>query len=124
MSNIYPGDIISHAEMCLQEGVSLQRGMNYKLKSGLSVILMSLRKGSPYADRIEDDGKVLIYEGHDVPKNLAKYPKEIDQPQYTPTGKLTQNGKFYEAALHFKNGFQAAELIKVYEKIKDGIWVF
>lgn len=28
MSNIYPGDIISHAEMCLEEGVSLQRGMN------------------------------------------------------------------------------------------------
>lgn len=124
MSNIYPSDIISHAEMCLQEGVSLQRGMNYKLKNGSSVILMSLRKGSPYADRIEDDGKVLIYEGHDVPKNLAKYPKEIDQTQFTPMGKLTQNGKFYEAALHFRNGLQAAELIKVYEKIKDGIWVF
>ena len=45
---IHPGDIISHAEMCLQEGVSLQRGMNFRLKGGSSVFLMSVRKGAPY----------------------------------------------------------------------------
>ncbi|MGI8951786.1 MAG: HNH endonuclease [Chitinophagaceae bacterium] len=122
--SIQPGDIISHAQMCLEEGVSLQRGMNYKLKSGSSVILMSLRKGAPYSDRIEDNGKILIYEGHDVPKNLTKNPKQIDQPQFTPTGKLTENGKFFEAALRSKQGLQESELIKVYEKIKDGIWAF
>lgn len=124
MSKIYPGDIISHAEMCIEEGVSLQRGMNFKLKGRSTVILMSLRKGAPYADRIEENGKILIYEGHDVPKNLAKYPKSVDQPMLTPTGKLTENGKFFESAQRFKKGLQEAELIKVYEKIKDGIWVF
>jgi hypothetical protein len=122
---LFPGDIISHSEMCVAEGgVMLQRGMNFRLKGGISVILMSLRKGAPYADRIEDDGQILIYEGHDVPRNLAKYPKEVDQPQFTPAGKLTENGKFYQAAISYKDGLQEPELIKVYEKIKDGIWAF
>mgnify|MGYP006195933051 CR=1 FL=1 len=40
---IYPGDIISHAQMCLEEGVSLQKGMNYKIRGGNTVILMSVR---------------------------------------------------------------------------------
>jgi len=39
--------------------------MNFRLRANLSVILMSLRRGAPYADRIEDDGKTLIYEGHE-----------------------------------------------------------
>ena len=121
---IYPGDIISHAQMCLEEGVSLQRGMNFKLKGGATVILMSLRKGAPYADRVEDNGQVLIYEGHDVPRNLARDPKSLDQPFHTPKGTLTQNGKFFEAAEKFRNDFQEPELVKVYEKIKDGIWVY
>jgi len=124
MAKIQPGDVISHTEMCLEEMVSLQRGMNFRLKNSSSVILMSLRKGAPYADRVEDNGEVLIYEGHDVPKNLSQIPKAIDQPFYTPKGTLTQNGKFFEAAERFKEGFQKPELVKVYEKIKDGIWVY
>lgn len=121
---IYPGDIISHAEMCLEEGISLQKGMNFRIKGGPCVILMSLRKGAPYADRVEENGKVLIYEGHDVPRNLARDPKSADQLDYTPKGTLTENGKFYKAAMTYKKGIADAELIKVYEKIKDGIWVY
>ena len=121
---IYPGDIISHAEMCLEEGISLQKGMNFRIKGGTTVILMSTRKGAPYADRVEEEGEVLIYEGHDVPKNLARDPKTVDQPDYTPRGTLTENGKFFQAAMKYKDGKESAELIKVYEKIKDGIWAF
>ena len=121
---IYPGDIISHAEMCIEEGVSLQKGMNFRIKGGTTVILMSLRKGAPYADRVEEEGEVLIYEGHDVPKNLAREPKSIDQPDYSPGGTLTMNGKFFQAAMKYKDGKDVAELVKVYEKIKDGIWVY
>jgi hypothetical protein len=124
MTTIQPGDIISHTEMCLEEGVSLQRGMNFHLKGGSSVILMSLRKGAPYADRVEENGEILIYEGHDLPRDLAEIPKSVDQPLHTPKGTLTQNGKFFEAAEKFKKGLQDAELVKVYEKIKDGIWVY
>ena len=123
MISIQPGDIISHAEMCLEEGLSLQRGMNFKTKKGLTVILMSIRKGAPYADRIDDDGKILIYEGHNVPKNLAKDPKSVDQTDYTPKGKLTENGKFFQAAIKFKDKGETT-LVKVYEKIKDGIWAY
>jgi hypothetical protein len=53
------GDVISYLDMCRAEGVNLQRGMNYRLKGELSVILMSLRHGAPYADRIEENGKIL-----------------------------------------------------------------
>jgi len=122
--SIQPGDIISHAQMCIEEGISLQKGMNFKIKGEATVILMSIRKGAPYADKVEEDGEILIYEGHDVPRNLAKIPKSVDQPDYTPRGTLTENGKFFQAALKFKDGKSDAELVKVYEKIKDGIWVY
>lgn len=121
---IHPGDIISHAEMCIHEGVSLQRGMNFRIKGGPTVILMSIRKGAPYADRVDDNGETLIYEGHDVTKDLARDPKSVDQPDYTPGGTLTMNGKFFQAAMKYKDGKEPAELIRVYEKIKDGIWVY
>jgi hypothetical protein len=111
--------------MCQEEGVNLQRGMNYQLRNGFSVILMSLRKGAPYADRIEEKGSVLIYEGHDTPRiNIAVNPKQVDQPMVNPTGTLTQNGLFYEAAMKYKNGERASEIVKVYEKIHSGIWAF
>lgn len=118
-----PGDIISYTEMCLAEGYSLQRGMNFQVGGSVSVILMSIRKGAPYADRIENNGEILIYEGHDVPKNEAINPKTVNQPRVSPHGKLTQNGKFFKAAEDFKDG-ELPELVKVYEKIKDGIWVY
>lgn len=118
-----PGDIISYSEMCMEEGFSLQKGMNFQVNGGLSIILMSLRKGAPYADRIEDNGQILIYEGHDVPRNVSKFPKMVDQPMVTPGGALTENGKFFEVAKNFQSG-AAMELVKVYEKIKVGIWVY
>jgi HNH endonuclease len=121
---IHPGDIISHTEMCLEEGVSLQKGMNFRIKGGVTVILMSIRKGAPYEDRVEDYGETLIYEGHNVPKNLVRDPKSVDQTDITPKGTLTENGKFFQAAMKYKDGKQLPELIKVYEKIKDGIWVY
>jgi len=119
------GDVISYLDMCREEGVNLQRGMNFRLRGGLSVILMSLRPGAPYADRIEENGKILIYEGHDIPafKNGPK-PKVVDQPERNPGGGLTQNGLFYEAVRIYKNRKGQSEFVKVYEKIKPGIWVY
>lgn len=118
------GDVISYHQMCSEEGYSLQRGMNFRVKGGISVILMSLRKNAPYADRVEDDGNILIYEGHDLPSNLSDNPKSDDQPERNPNGTLTQNGKFHNAAQSFKKGNSEPELVKVYEKIKSGIWVY
>ena len=118
-----PGDVISYLEMCNEEGVNLQRGMNYHLRGDISVILMSLRPNAPYADKVEDDGRILIYEGHDVPKTKENpIPKIVDQQMTNPSGTLNQNGLFYNAAKTCKK--TTPELVKVYEKLHAGIWVY
>ena len=119
------GDVISYLEMCNEEGVNLQRGMNYHLRGDISVLLMSLRSNAPYSDRVEEDGRILIYEGHDAPKTQRfPIPKLVDQPKYNPSGTLSQNGLFYDSAKKYKSGRQDSELVKVYEKLHRGIWVY
>ena len=49
--------------MCREKEVSLQRGMNYRSRGGVSIILMRRRKGAQYRDQVVEDGRVLIYEG-------------------------------------------------------------
>lgn len=118
-------EIISYDEMCQREGAKLQRGMNFRLGGTYSIFLMSTRKNSPYRDRIEEDGKVLIYEGHDQAKtDPFMVPKRLDQPEKFPSGRWTENGKFHAAAQAYKNGNEEAESIRVYEKIKPGIWSY
>tara|TARA_B100001057_G_scaffold96890_1_gene93580 strand:+ start:328 stop:909 length:582 start_codon:yes stop_codon:yes gene_type:complete len=85
---------------------------------------MSTRKNAPYNDEIAADGRILIYEGHDSDKRYSKYPKTDDQPRFLPSGKLTDNGKFEKAAIDFKTNKRDPETVRVYEKIKDGIWSF
>lgn len=122
---IAAGDVISYHEMCMEEGVTLQRGMNFRLKRGTSIILMSLRRGAPYADEILDEGKTLIYEGHDISKTKeGPDPKSVSQPMKLPSRKPTQNGLFYEAAIRAKQGDSPPEPVRVYEKIRDGVWAF
>ena len=118
------GDVISYWDMCKEEEAMLQRGMNFRLRNKTTVILMSVRRGAPYADRVEEDGRILIYEGHDAPRrDPSLKPKEVDQPMHDK-GKFSQNGLFYNAALDYKNGKTEAELVKVYEKIRPGIWTY
>lgn len=120
-----PGDIISYLDMSNAEGVNLQRGMNFRLGGKTSIILMSVRTNAPYADRIEDNGRTLIYEGHDIPRHWSpNNPKTVDQPMRYPGGSPTQNGLFYEAAIQAKNGKRKPEKVRVYEKIREGIWVY
>jgi hypothetical protein len=64
------GDLISYLEMCSEEEVNLQRGMNYHLHRDTSVILVSLRPNAPYADRVEDNIQLLC-----VRHNLEKHDK-------------------------------------------------
>ncbi len=120
-----PDTVLSHTEMCRREGVNLQRGMNYGLGGNHSVILMSVRPNSPYRDRLEDGGITLIYEGHDQPQTpLCPIPKKVDQPGVLPSGKLTQNGKFHAAAQTYKKGARCPERVRVYEKLRSGIWSY
>ena len=119
------GDVVSYLEMCANFGVNLQRGMNFRLRFGESLILMSLRPGSPYADRVEEGGRVIVYEGHDLPLTKGgPDPKSEDQPEFLPSGRLTQNGLFADAVRRFKAGRAAPERVRVFEKIRPGIWAY
>lgn len=120
----YYKSIISYTEMISQEGMNLQRGMNYRVKPHYSIILMSVRKGAPYQDKWHEDSGLLEYEGHDEMNRAGSQidPKEVDQPYYYPSGSLTDNGKFAEAIKAYKNGKAKPEIVQVYEKIIPGIW--
>ena len=97
--------------------------MNFGLGLHHSVILMSLRPNAPYQDRLEDGGTTLIYEGHDQPRSEScPNPKLVDQPESRPSGSLTQNGKFHAAAQATHAGKREPERVRVYEKIRPGIW--
>jgi len=99
--------------------------MNYRIRDGESLILMSQRSGAPYEDRVEQDGRIIIYEGHDLPRTSGVAdPKKIDQPEVQPNGKPTQNGLFADAARKFKGGAAAPERVSVFEKIRNGIWAY
>ncbi len=102
---------------------TLQRGMNYRLRSTYSVILMSQRSNAPYIDRIHEDGITIEYEGHDVNRRGYTHdPKNEDQISKLPSGKLTQNGLFAKAVQEYQLKNRKPELAKVYEKIMDGVW--
>ncbi len=118
-------DIVSHAEMCAAEKRNLQAGMNFRPGGRRSIFLMSRRKGAPYADQVLEDGRVLIYEGHDVPRSKDVLdPKSIDQPEYNVHGRLAQNGLFARAAQQHRDRGDAPELVHVYEKLYPNIWTF
>lgn len=118
-------NVLSYIAMCQREQASLQAGMNFGLGGNHSVILMSLRPNAPYRDRLEDAGTTLIYEGHDMPRTAAcPNPKLVDQPLETHTGRPTQNGKFFQAAQSAKASKRPPERVRVYEKIRPGIWAY
>jgi hypothetical protein len=119
------GDVLSYAEMCLPLGVSLQRGMNYRLGGRTTVILMSRRRGAPYDDQISDDGMMLTYEGHDCARKIGgPDPKKTDQPEFLPSGRPTQNGLFAASVRRYRLQEQNAETVYVFEKIMSGIWTY
>jgi len=126
-------EIISYPDMIQREGIALQKGMNFRVcggAAGYSIILMSVRKGAPYQDQWHDQSTtgpyagMLEYEGHDAPRYRQSKidPKTIDQPMTLPSGALTDNGKFFQAAMDAKSGKCKPEAVQVYEKIADGIW--
>jgi hypothetical protein len=125
LRHMQSNEIISYIEMCTREGLSLQRGMNFNATETHSIVLSSHRPGAPYDDVLEENGTVLIYEGHDEPKTKeVPYPKQVDQPLRVKSGRLTQNGHFHEAAQSYVRGEATPARVRVYEKIKDGIWSY
>ena len=108
--------------MCNIENCTLQRGMNFRLNSNYSVLLMSQRANAPYEDLIHEDGITIEYEGHDLTSAQAKFPKLEDQPRFLPSGKPTQNGRFVQAVEEYKAKRAEPEIVRIYEKLFDGTW--
>lgn len=117
------GSIIAYPDLCAKETVTLQRGMNLRLRGGYSLILVDTGIGAPYRERIEEDGKVLVYGGHDIPQRRGgKNPKTADQLGCNADGSLTRNGMFFEAAEKYARGKSPPEPVRVFDEITDGIW--
>lgn len=116
-----PGDILSHTDIVGFEKFNVQQGMNFRSgKNGVSIFLMSTKNNAPYNDELRDNGRIIIYEGHDISRKYVQdNPKLYNQPLKLPSGKLTTNGKFYES---LKNNIK--EYVRVYEKMQPGIWVY
>lgn len=116
-------DVLSFAQMCAQEdGRMLQAGMHFRSGGTYSVLLMSTRRNAPYPDEFAESGSVLYYVGHDTPARIGIDPKRVDQPRMTLNGRLTQNGKFFAAAIAHRDEGAEAERVHVYEKLRDGVW--
>jgi len=63
--------------------------------------------------------------GTTTPRGKAcPVPKVVDQPEFFPSGAPTQNGNFNQAAQAAKAGRRPPERVRVYEKIKPGIWAY
>jgi len=43
-TDLQPGEVVSYMEMCSAIGVNLQRGMNFRLKDGETIILIELKE--------------------------------------------------------------------------------
>ena len=115
-------EILTYWEMCAREHSSLQRGMYFREPPGTSIVLMSRRPGAPYVDTLSDDGTELEYEGHDARKDGSVDPKEVDQPGRLPNGDLSENGRFAGAITRCKTGALDPPKVRVYEKLRPGIW--
>src|SRR3990172_1215834 len=70
-------------------------------------------------DSLSEDGEQLLYEGHDVKREVGVEPKLVDQPWALPSGEPTENGKFARAV---ETACGQRPPVRVYEKLRPGIW--
>ncbi len=83
---------------------------------------MSSRPNAPYKDMWLEDEQLLVYEGHDATADGTDR-KSIDQPMFRESGRLSDNGKFFNEAIAYKEGKRSQPLqIQVYEKLNSGVW--
>jgi len=86
---------------------------------------MRTTEGAPYEDRVIDDGRVLIYEGHNVKRSSkVPNPRLFDQVLSNKNGTPTANGLFYDAVTFAKKGIAPVEKIRAFERLQKGLWVF
>ena len=100
-------EILSYMEMCGREGMSLQRGMNFRSPPAHGIILMSRRPNALYEDEMSSDETVLLYEGHDVSRTRdTPDPKAHDQLRHNSNGRPTENGLLVQEGLEIPSNLQ------------------
>lgn len=117
-------NVLSYFQMCNQERLSLQAGMNFRPHPQYSVLLMSTRSdAAQYDDGWDVERGLLIYEGHNARKSAdGPDPATIDQPLKYASGRPTQNGLFFSAAKLAASGEGPTHIVRVYEKLRKGLW--
>lgn len=75
-------DIISYSDIVSEEGQNIQKGMNFKTRFGYSILLMSVRRNAPYADQLDANTGLIVYEGHDVQRNSSPQPSRSSSGYY------------------------------------------
>ena len=96
--------------------------MNHHLRSNLSVVLMRLRPSALYANRIENNSRMLIYEGYDAPRNQSNlYLKQIDQPIRNHRGSLSRNCLFLKLLGGTRRGEKSLSLLKFMKNILESV---
>jgi hypothetical protein len=96
--------------------------MYFRDPPAISVVLMSRRPSAPYVDQLSENGQELEYEGHDAKKEGNVDPKKVDQPWQMANGRPTENARFARAAEVGGKAFRSPPRVRVYEKLRPGIW--
>jgi hypothetical protein len=119
------GATVSYRELCNEEGGIMQRGVNHRPGADASVALIGIRPEAKYSEQVSEDGSEIVFVGEEVPPDSqGRPPEKYDQPMRDEKGKLTQNGRFYDAAIVYKQGRSAPEVVTLYGEVKDDAWVY
>lgn len=115
------GSIISSQELISREGVELHKGMNFRDAGDQLSVFLVIPRETGFRDSWNAVTGVYEYEGHD--STTVESGKSVDQLGMYPSGKLTENGRFFKEARAYEDGTRKGALqIQVYEKLDAGVW--
>jgi len=112
--------ILSTSEFVTREGFLPQKSLNYRDDERLSVVLALPSHQGDYADEWDEEHELYSFDGHD--STTVESGKLRDQIGMYPDGRLTDNGRFKQAADAFAAGSRQALQVQVYEKLDVGAW--
>jgi hypothetical protein len=120
-----PGEIVSYLDMCREEGLNLQRGMNFGENGRRSLMLMSRRRNTLTMITSKTRDASSSTRATTRRRSVAGKSKDRRSARANRHGDAhTQNGIFFEAARQHGEHALAAERIRVYKKIRTGICVY
>ncbi len=122
LGQVFVSEIISYPELVAREKANLQKGMNFGIRKAHSIILMSVRRGAPYHDRLDLDRNLLIYEGHDVHRSGRSRPEEARPANDHASRRTRGERQVLPSREDAAAGRRSPERVKVYEKIHRGVW--